>query len=263
MRWAERGERRSGPRSGERARHGRVTRARLLVPLAAAFVAVGLAGCSAPPGPRWAPPTPLPPLATDPTEPGLAGVADPAWVDAVSQASGIPARALAAYAGAAIAKAELMPECGLSWATLAGIGAVESDHGRHGGATMSADGTVSPAILGPVLDGGDTANIPDSDGGAFDGDATYDRAMGPMQFIPEAWANWGFDGNVDGVADPQNIDDAAGATANYLCRASDDLTTEAGWLAGIDAYNSADGYSDAVAAAAVAAARAAEQVAGG
>ena len=40
------------------------------------------------------------------------------------------------------------------------------------------------------------------------------------------------------------------AAANYLCRASGDMTTEAGWRAGIAAYNSADSYLRAVALAA-------------
>ena len=84
------------------------------------------------PLPSWAPPAAAPSVAPTPTGTGIAGLADPGWLDATAAATGIPRRALAAYAGAAIVKAETMPECALSWATLAGVGATESDHGRHG-----------------------------------------------------------------------------------------------------------------------------------
>jgi len=45
-----------------------------------------------------------------------------------------------------------------------------------------------------------TAVVVDSDGGALDGDARYDRATGPMQFLPGTWRSIGADGNGDGVA---------------------------------------------------------------
>ena len=35
------------------------------------------------------------------------------------------------------------------------------------------------------------------------------RAMGPMQFISETWRLYGVDANNDGMASPDNIDDAA------------------------------------------------------
>jgi membrane-bound lytic murein transglycosylase B len=170
-------------------------------------------------------------------------------VSAVAEAAGIPERALAAYAGAALAKHAERPDCALGWNTLAAIGWVESRHGSHGGASIAADGTVSPPIVGVALDGGSTALIADSDGGAFDGDAEFDRAIGPMQFIPGSWANWYVDASGDGVADPHNIDDAALAAANYLCRAVPTLGDEASWRAGIAAYNADGAYLDAVAAA--------------
>lgn len=199
------------------------------------------------PLPSWAPPAAPPLAAPAPTRPGIAGLADPDWLDATADATGIPRRALAAYAGAALVKAETMPECGLSWATLAGVGATESGHGSHAGSQLDANGTAVPGIFGVALDGVGVALIPDSDGGEIDGDAESDRAVGPMQFIPEAWRNWHVDGGGDGVEDPQNIDDAVLAAANYLCRASTAFETEEGWRAGIRAYNSPEVYLGTVA----------------
>ncbi|PZQ89495.1 MAG: murein transglycosylase [Leifsonia xyli] len=209
--------------------------------------ALGGPAASEEPLPRWAPPAAAPIVASAATGPGIAGLADPSWLAETAQATGIPQRALAAYAGAAIVKAETMPECGLSWATLAGIGATESDHGRHGGSTLDANGTATPGIFGVALNGDGVALIPDSDGGAIDGDAEADRAVGPMQLIPEAWRNWHVDGGGDGIEDPQNIDDAALAAANYLCRSSTAFDTEDGWRAGIRSYNSPEVYLGTVA----------------
>lgn len=200
--------------------------------------------------PRWAEPAALPPAAPAPTRPGVSGLVDPAWVEAVAAESGISERALSAYAGAALAKNAERPDCTLGWNTLAAIGWVESRHGSHGGASIADDGTVSPPIIGVALDGGSTALIADTDGGALDGDPEFDRAVGPMQFIPGSWANWVIDASGDGVADPHNIDDAALAAANYLCRAVPTLGDEQSWRAGIAAYNAEGVYLDAVATAA-------------
>lgn len=199
------------------------------------------------PAPSWAPPAEPPVAAAEPGI-GIAGLVDADWLSKTAAATGIPDRALAAYAGAALAKAAAMPECGLAWNTLAGIGATESDHGRHGGSTFLPDGTVTPPIYGPPLDGGDgVEHIPDSDGGTIDGDATIDRASGPFQLIPQSWRNWHVDGSGDGVEDPQNIDDAALAAANYLCRVSIAMDTEEGWNAAVAGFNSPQSYRDTVA----------------
>ena len=211
------------------------------------------------PAPRWAEPAALPPAAATATRPGVSGLVDPAWVTAVAAESGIPERALAAYAGAALAKNAERPDCDLGWNTLAGIGWVESRHGSYGGASIAHDGTVSPPIIGIALDGSTTNLITDTDGGEFDGDAEFDRALGPMQFIPGSWANWYVDASGDGVADPHNIDDAALAAANYLCRAVPTLGDEASWRSGIAAYNDAGSYLDAVATASQGYAAAAER----
>ena len=42
-------------------------------------------------------------------------------------------------------------------------------------------------------------------------------AQGPFQFTAETWDIWGFDGNGDGLKDPQNVFDAAVASARYQC----------------------------------------------
>ena len=70
---------------------------------------------------------------------------------------------------------------GLSWTVLAGVGEVESDHGRA-----------------PVL-------------------VSTAGAQGPMQFEPATWRRYGVDGDRDGRADPFDPADAIPAAARYLC----------------------------------------------
>ena len=174
-------------------------------------------------------------------------VVDPAWLDRVASATGIPQRALQAYASADLALAAEQAACAIGWNTIAAIGRVESDHGRHGGAVLEESGYSTPAIRGPALDGHGVAAIADTDGGAWDGDARWDRAVGPLQFIPDTWARWGADGNGDGAADPNQIDDAALAAGRYLC-ASGTMADAVAWRAAIFSYNHLDSYVDDVAA---------------
>nr|WP_237448580.1 lytic murein transglycosylase [Nocardioides flavescens] len=162
--------------------------------------------------------------------------ADPAWVRRTALAAGIPEPAVAAYARATLGAPE---GCDLGWTTLAGIGWVESHHATIDGRTVGADGRPSTPIVGPALDGtGPVAAIPV--------DGAWDRATGPMQFITSTWQQWGRDGDGDGVADPQDLDDAAAAAAAYLCGTGYDLTTAAGWTAAVRAYNHSDAYVLAV-----------------
>lgn len=174
---------------------------------------------------------------------------DPAWTARVSAATGIPARALSAYGAAQLVVDREDPRCGIGWNTIAAIGSIESNHGRHAGAVLGSDGYSTPAIRGPVLNGNGVAAIRDTDRGVWDGDTTWDRAVGPMQFIPSTWRQWGTDASGDGVADPNQIDDAALATARYLC-SSGSMTTSGGWRQAIFAYNHLDAYVNDVAAAA-------------
>ncbi|MGJ6122571.1 lytic transglycosylase domain-containing protein [Mycolicibacterium sp. Y3] len=175
--------------------------------------------------------------------------ADPlhAWAAQRAPALGIPVTALEAYAYAARVAEVENPKCHLSWPTLAGIGMVESHHGTYRGATVAPNGDVRPPIRGVQLDGTmGNLKIPDTDGGALDGDSTMDRAMGPMQFIPETWRLYGVDANNDGVVSPDNIDDAALSAAGYLCWRGKDLSTPRGWMDALRAYNLSDQYARSV-----------------
>lgn len=173
--------------------------------------------------------------------------ADSTWVSTIAARTGIPARALRAYATAALTLRVEQPGCGLGWNTLAGLGAIESGHGTHSGGRLRDDGYPDPPIRGIALDGSASASIADTDGGSVDGDATWDRAVGPLQFIPSTWRSWGVDANGDGVADPNQIDDAALAAGRYLCAAGE-MTSPAGWRRAVFSYNHLDSYVDDVAA---------------
>lgn len=130
---------------------------------------------------------------------------------------GVPGVAIAAYQNAERTLATENPVCGIPWYLLAGIGRVESTHAFGGKADV--DGNPLTPVYGPVLDGSLSGNhvIRDSDGGALDGLSGYDRAIGPMQFLPQTWKHYAADGNGDGVADPQNLFDAALTAGKYLC----------------------------------------------
>jgi hypothetical protein len=156
----------------------------------------------------------------------------------------IPARMLAAYQAAARSTARTDPSCHLTWSLVASIGRIESGHARGGNVTASGR-TVSP-ILGPVLNGGAFAAIRDTDNGRYDGDRTWDRAVGPMQFIPSSWALYSRDANGDGTADPHQVDDAALATAGYLCAGDRDLRNTATLRRAVFGYNHSWDYVDTV-----------------
>lgn len=164
------------------------------------------------------------------------------WADKLSGVD-IPKRALEAYGSAEIALAKAKPACHLTWTTLAGIGSVETNHGTTGGTSLGTDGKPKEPIRGPALDGtnGNKA-IEDTDNGVFDGDTTWDRAVGPLQFIPTTWELWQADGDKDGVSDPNDIDDVALAAGYYLCADGRDLSRAVDWYAAIFSYNHLDSY---------------------
>jgi hypothetical protein len=156
---------------------------------------------------------------------------------------GIPARALEAYRRGASLVSAADSACHIDWALPAAIGRVESDHARFGGNQLNSAGVAEPGIIGIRLDGTNgTARITDTDRGRLDRDTSYDRAVGPMQFIPGTWRLVGSDANGDGVKNPQNLDDAATATAVYLCSGPGDLTLPGDLHAAIMRYNPSDSY---------------------
>ena len=140
-------------------------------------------------------------LASAPAQVGDSAPIAPTVISGLA-ANGIPNVALNAYRVAAARMASAEPSCGIDWSLLAGIGRVESNHGRFRGATLNSDGTSSPRIMGPPLNGVQFAFIRDTDGGSWDGDSSYDRAVGPMQFIPATWRAYGIDADGTGIGRP-------------------------------------------------------------
>lgn len=155
--------------------------------------------------------------------------------------------ALDAYWRAAVALQVSNPNCAIPWWAIAGVGRTESKHGTYRGASLGRDGLVSPPIFGPELNGSNSfAIVRDSDGGALDGTAATDRAVGPMQFLPSSWKAVARDATGDGVADPQNLYDAALTAGVYLCRKGPGLNQEGPLRAAYFSYNRSQRYVDIV-----------------
>lgn len=161
----------------------------------------------------------------------------------------IPLVAYDAYVSAERNATSIAETCSVDWAVVAGIAQVESRHGRiddeH---RLDEDGTVEPPIRGRQLDGTrGTQTILDTDDGQLDGDPDWDRAMGPLQFIPTTWRELGRDGNDDGAADPDNLYDAALTAVAHLClREPGDYSARSELRRALIAYNASGRYADDV-----------------
>ncbi|WP_295643585.1 lytic transglycosylase domain-containing protein [uncultured Corynebacterium sp.] len=169
------------------------------------------------------------------------------WAKPISKNTGIPEQALIAYGNAEVIARQSRPDCHITWNTLAGLGYVETRHGtydgkRFGAAEIDAKGNTTPPIFGPQLNGKGFATVHDTDEGKMDGDKKFDRAMGPLQFIPESWKRYGVDADGNDNADPQNIDDAAASAVRLLCDYDRDLATPEGWTQAIRSYNQSNEY---------------------
>ncbi len=207
--------------------------------------------------------TMTPSATSAPTETAVAGTpadaapVDEAAVEAQAQsalsgapgvtdgATGIPVTVLAAYRKAEANLAAAKPSCHLPWWLVAGVGRIETGHAFGG--RVDANGNTRGRIMGPLLDGSSpgTAVIRDTDGGKWDGDATFDRGIGPMGFLPGSWTEWGKDGNGDGAADPNNVFDAATAAGYVLCSVGD-LSNPATMAKALLRYNHSASYVNIV-----------------
>ncbi|HZQ56704.1 MAG TPA: lytic murein transglycosylase [Acidimicrobiales bacterium] len=150
----------------------------------------------------------------------------------------IPRMVLDAYQRAALTVQA--KGCHLAWWGIAGVGKVESDHGRAQDAHLAANGDLVPHIVGVPLTGRNGTTLIQDQNGEFA------HAEGPMQFIPSTWARWGEDGNGDGVKDVDNIYDATLGAAMYLCATSKDLQTDDNLQAAYFSYNHSNDYATEV-----------------
>jgi cell wall-associated NlpC family hydrolase len=119
--------------------------------------------------------------------------------------SDIPPAYLALY----MAAAQTCP--GLPWGVLAGIGKLESDHGRS---------------MAPGVHSG----------------TNYADAEGPMQFEPATFAAYAVDGDHDGRVDIYDPADAIYTAAAMLCASGAASGTQAGIRQAIFAYNHSQRY---------------------
>ena len=184
-------------------------------------------------------------LASLPTQTGDQQPVAPTVISGLA-ANGIPNVALNAYRVAAARMASASPSCGIDWSLLAGIGRVESNHGRYGGAVLNPDGTSTPKILGPPLDGVQFAFIGTATAacGTATRPTTAPSARCSSSRRPGAPTR--IDGDGNGVTDPFNINDAALGAAHYLCVAGGNLRTDGGLRKAVLAYNHSDSYVDEV-----------------
>ena len=67
-----------------------------------------------------------------------------------------------------------------------------------------------------------------------------------MQFIPTTWQEIGADADNDGRKDPHDIDDAALAAGNYLCKGGRNMTIPGDWWGAILSYNDVRRYAQDV-----------------
>ncbi|GAA4943520.1 membrane-bound lytic murein transglycosylase B [Actinomycetospora succinea] len=233
----------------ERRRTALLAASVLAIPVLAAAVSFGLPGTEAVPHPS----AQIAPAPIDVGALGATGVAPGAWTPPPTppapipaaagpvDATGIPGRVLQAYRGAESALGTSAPSCRLPWTLVAAIGRVESDHA--GGGAVSVDGRTLAPIRGPRLDGtGGHPFLVDTDAGRLDGDPGVDLAAGPMQFLPSSWQTYGADGDGDGAADVDDVDDAAVGSGRHLCAGGPDLSDPGQRAAAVFAYNRSDAY---------------------
>ncbi|OXM68189.1 C40 family peptidase [Amycolatopsis thermalba] len=143
------------------------------------------------------------------------------WAAGLSGPLDIPERALIGYATGELTLREEDPGCHLSWVTLAGIGKASSNHGRFGGGSLDANGTLTKALGAVPLTGAA-------------GEAATEPRGGPMQLTQAEWQRAGARGDI------QDIDDASVAAGRTLCAGNTDLQAGQGWWKAIESYRDSD-----------------------
>ncbi|GAA1475493.1 hypothetical protein P4N68_01585 [Corynebacterium felinum] len=149
------------------------------------------------------------------------------WAHDRAKPYNIPERALKAYAYAAW-KVKDDSQCTIGWPTLAAIGEIYSNHARAHNTEITEDGLTSIKLRGLDNMGPDKPIVPDTDGGASDGNPINDIAIGPMQIMPSRWEQFAESTEPNHTPNPYDIDDAALTTARILC-SQGNLSTPEGW----------------------------------
>src|SRR5699024_8601772 len=142
----------------------------------------------------------------------------------------IPQRAMRAYATATATSRKQRPQCELTWSTLAAVGKIASDHGRHGRRELDGQGGLSEPI--------GTITVRNFSGEVI----SRPGAAGPLQLGRNVWQRWASSASSETRPSIQDIDDAA-LTAGYaLCGGNRDLSTGEDWIAGLSSLNNAKRY---------------------
>lgn len=181
---------------------------------------------SAPVSPSPAPQRPAAPVRTAAPVPAGDQPRFAAWVDEVAGWLDIPKPAMHAYAWATVTLEQELPDCNLSWVTLAGIGETATNHGRTGGNSLASDGTPAKPI--------GTIAVRDFSGSVI----SIGGSAGPLQLAPSVWQQWATSAS-GGEPDIQDIDDAALTAGKALCANGRDLATGEAWLAGVSTLHEA------------------------
>lgn len=175
-------------------------------------LALALGGCAD----RLEPPQPKTYLETDQLK---------EWSVSHAQPYGIPERSLRAYSYAAFKTSQ--EGCSLGWPTLAGIGAVFSNHGFTHGSEIADDGLSTVPLRD--LDLVRQPPVADTDQGRIDGTAGNDIPVGPLQIMPSRWEQFARSAEPGRTPNPDSIDDAALTVAHQLCNAGRDHSSPEGW----------------------------------
>jgi cell wall-associated NlpC family hydrolase len=216
--------------------------------LAISALAAGTAGATAPtfgtalgePAPAAQEPAPVhqgvtlaPPATTVPSTPAASGGVSAAAGGEGSEEGGVEATAPPASTGAlpvpSPAEALAIPSLPASSCAATGVPPILIPMYQRASATYGL-GPQGPAVLAGInaVETAFGTNLGPSSAGA----------VGWMQFMPETWAGYGVDADGDGVADPNNPEDAIFAAASYLSANGMPADT----YGAIFAYNHADWY---------------------